>query len=246
MSEICIKAEGVAKCFQVSTVQRSTFRLVKALLFKGFIKRNFWALKGIDLELFRGQRLALLGNNGSGKTTLLRVLSSIYSMTSGSLYLSERPGVFFNYSIGGSYGDLDVAEAAYILGMFYGIDKQVVKNQIDDILKTAEIEEFKFLPFKDLSLGQMRRLSWSVFLKHGSRIIFLDEAFASLDQVFSDRILGVVQQSFLTGRSAIIASHNTKMLRQLCDSAVWLDAGRIKAFGPAAEVIDSYEKNMNR
>ena len=242
MSDICIKVENLSKRFLIFATQRSSFRLLRSLVKQKPLKNELWALRDLSFEVKKGEKIAIIGKNGSGKTTLLRIITGIYSPSSGRVMVNGAPRVLFDLLIG-CYGDLSVIDNIYLLGLFHGIPPNLLKNKIDMILKMAELEHLRFLPFKDLSSGQSRRIALSVFFQANSDFMIIDEGLAFADQAFAQKCDVYLQNLFSSEKTVIITSHNTAFLKKHCKAALWLDGGCLRMRWGIDEVVAAYERS---
>jgi ABC-type polysaccharide/polyol phosphate transport system ATPase subunit len=197
------------------------------------------ALDQLSLTLGPGDRLALLGHNGAGKSTLLRVMAKLYAPTHGRVTIQGRVAPLLNLSFG-----LDMDSTGYdnifIRGLFLGMTKAELKKKADTIAEFSELGDFLDLPMRTYSSGMRARLAFAISTHVETDILLLDEVVATGDARFlkkaNDKLESFAQESKLL----VLASHSNKVLRDLCNKAVLLEHGRIKAFGDLEEVIETY------
>lgn len=244
MSDICVKVERLSKRFLVFKSQKTVLRTLRLLIKRESFKKELWVLRDLSFELKKGERVAIIGKNGSGKTTLLRILTGIYDKTFGYISVEEEPKSLFNSWIGFN-GDLSVIDNVYLFGAIHGIERKILKQNMGNILKMAELYHLCFSPLKELSTGQQQRLAFSVFLQNTSDFFIFDESLAFVDQAFAQECDAYLQNLFSSDKTVIITSHNAAFLKRHCKTALWLDEGRIRKQGEIEEVIGEYERSFS-
>ncbi|WP_201861026.1 ABC transporter ATP-binding protein [Microvirga soli] len=197
------------------------------------------ALDQLSLTLGPGDRLALLGHNGAGKTTLLRVMAKLYTPTHGRVTVQGRVAPLLNLSFG---MDMDSTgyDNIFIRGLFLGMSKAELKKKADVIAEFSELGDFLDLPMRTYSSGMRARLAFAISTHVETDILLLDEVVATGDARFlkkaNEKLEGFARDSKLL----VLASHSNKVLRDLCNKALLLEHGRVKALGPIEEVIETY------
>jgi ABC-2 type transport system ATP-binding protein len=197
------------------------------------------ALRDIDLNLEHGARVGLVGHNGAGKSTLLRLLSGIYEPTRGSADIRGRVAPVFDLGVGMD-PEISGLENILIRGLFLGMTRKQMQARVDDIAEFTELGDFLKLPLRTYSTGMRIRLALGVVTSIDPEILLLDEGIGAVDAAFLERARGRLAE--LVARSGILvfASHSEEMLRQLCDTALWLEHGRVRAQGDLDDVLRQY------
>jgi ABC-type polysaccharide/polyol phosphate transport system ATPase subunit len=197
------------------------------------------ALDQLSLTLGPGDRLALLGHNGAGKTTLLRVMAKLYPPTHGRATIQGRVAPLLNLNFG-----LDMDSTGYdnifIRGLFLGMSKAELKKKADVIAEFSELGDFLDLPMRTYSSGMRARLAFAISTHVETDILLLDEVVATGDARFFKKANEKLESFARDSKLLVLASHSNKVLRELCNKALLLEHGRIKAFGPIEEVIETY------
>jgi ABC-2 type transport system ATP-binding protein len=197
------------------------------------------ALDQLSLTLGPGDRLALLGHNGAGKTTLLRVMAKLYAPTHGRVTIQGRVAPLLNLSFG-----MDVDSTGYdnifIRGLFLGMTKAELKKKADVIAEFSELGDFLDLPMRTYSAGMRARLAFSISTHVDTDILLLDEVVATGDARFFKKANEKLESFARESKLLVLASHSNKVLRELCNKALLLEHGRVKAFGPIDDVIEAY------
>jgi ABC-type polysaccharide/polyol phosphate transport system ATPase subunit len=245
MSDIIVKADNVSKRFYLRKSKKNFLRALRALIKGNRIKDELWILKDICFEIKKGEKIAVIGKNGCGKTTLLRILTGIYDKTSGGLQVKGNPICLFRSSVG-SCSDLPVIDNIYLFGAVYGLERDFLRDKVDEILETSELSHLAFSPLKELSIGQQARFAFSVFFQVDSDFLVFDESLVSIDQGFVERCKTYFQDLLSSGKTVIMTSHDASFLKDYCKRALWIDEGRIRMSGEVGEVISEYERSFHR
>src|SRR5919112_2800044 len=197
------------------------------------------ALDQLSLTLGPGDRLALLGHNGAGKTTLLRVMAKLYAPTHGRVTIQGRVAPLLNLSFG---MDMDSTgyDNIFLRGLFLGMSKAELKQKADTIAEFSELGDFLDLPMRTYSSGMRARLAFAISTHVETDILLLDEVVATGDARFLKKANEKLESFAKESKLLVLASHSNKVLRDLCNKAVLLEHGRIKAFGAVEEVIETY------
>ncbi|MCL1802083.1 MAG: ABC transporter ATP-binding protein [Eubacteriaceae bacterium] len=204
-------------------------------------KKPYTALEGVSFSLYEGEALGLIGENGSGKTTLLRAIAGIYSPDEGEIILNAVRVSLVSLGIG-FQARMSGRQNIYLSGYAMGASKKEILASIDDIIGFSELERFIDKPVESYSSGMYARLSFSisVFLCKGALLI--DEALSVGDTGFQKKSMDKITQiTKEKATGAIIASHSLDTLNNLCTKALWLQSGKLRQYGEAASVIESYK-----
>ena len=233
-----IRVNGVWKNFRLYHERNHH---LKAAVLRGRRARyeEFWALKGIDLEIPHGSTFGIIGSNGSGKSTLLKCMARILYPNKGSIDVSGRLCALLELGAG-FHPELSGRENVFLNGAILGMSKKDIEKRFDEIVEFAGIETFIDSPVKNYSNGMQVRLGFSIAANVDPEILLIDEVLAVGDQNFQ-RKCGEKIESFRTeGRTIILVSHGLSSILQLCDQTAWLEKGVVRRIGDSAEVIAEY------
>ncbi|WP_345771734.1 galactan export ABC transporter ATP-binding subunit Wzt/RfbE [Geodermatophilus sabuli] len=198
------------------------------------------ALTDVTLHLEHGSRVALVGHNGAGKTTLLRLLAGIYEPTRGVAEISGRVAPIFDLGVGMD-PEISGLENIMIRGLFLGMTRKQMEARVDDIADFTELGDFLRMPLRTYSTGMRVRLALGVVTSIDPEILLLDEGIGAVDAAFLEkskqRLADLVERSGLL----VFASHSDEFLRELCDTAIWMEHGRVKQQGELEDVLRSYK-----
>jgi len=206
---------------------------------------EFWALKDINLEIQEGEVVGVIGRNGAGKSTLLKILSRIVLPTRGAVRYRGRMAALLEVGTG-FHRELTGRENIYLNGSILGMRRWEITKKFDEIVEFAGVGDFIDTPVKFYSSGMHVRLAFAVAAHLAPDILVVDEVLAVGDAAFQKKCLGKMEEVSKRGRTILFVSHSMFAISSLCKSSIWLEKGRIAARGPAREVIEKYEENLNR
>jgi lipopolysaccharide transport system ATP-binding protein len=268
-SDVIIRVEGLSKKYAIhhegaerhatlkdSIAHRSSSlaRWLNPFTFAGQLRRSrlqaaqllasknedFWALKDVNFEIRRGDRVGIIGRNGAGKSTLLKVLSRITEPTSGRVEIRGRVASLLEVGTG-FHPELSGRENIYLNGAILGMSRREIRSKFDEIVDFAEVEKFLDTPVKRYSSGMYVRLAFAVAAHLEPEILVVDEVLAVGDASFQKKCLGKMQEvADGEGRTILFVSHNMIAVRQLCNQCISLQAGCIAIQGEPEEVIEDY------
>jgi lipopolysaccharide transport system ATP-binding protein len=190
---------------------------------------EFWALKGIDLEIKTGDRVGIIGRNGAGKSTLLKILSRITDPTTGDIWINGRVASLLEVGTG-FHPELTGRENIFLNGAVLGMGQSEIKRKFDEIVAFSEVEKFLDTPVKRYSSGMYVRLAFAVAAHLEPEILIIDEVLAVGDAAFQKKCLGKMEEVGKDGRTVLFVSHNMNAIEQLCRSCVLLEKGEMKSF----------------
>ena len=201
---------------------------------------RFYALNGISFDVYKGERLGIIGGNGAGKSTTLKLLSRVTAPTEGTIYINGRISSMLEVGTG-FHPELTGRENIYLNGAILGMSKAEVDSKIEDIIDFSECRQFIDTPVKRYSSGMYVKLAFAVAAHLDSEILVMDEVLAVGDMKFQQKCLGKMSDvAENEGRTVLYVSHNMNTIRQLCDRCIVLDHGRVIFDGDVEEAISIY------
>ncbi|GGK29007.1 hypothetical protein GCM10010965_22320 [Caldalkalibacillus thermarum] len=206
-------------------------------------RKVFWALKGIDFNVRRGEVLGVIGRNGSGKSTLLKVLSGLIQPDKGEYIVrGSRPVLL---SLGAGFKpDLSGLDNIYLNSLLLGHSKQEVDEKLEEIIAFSELGEFIYKPVRTYSAGMRSRLAFATAITLDPEILLIDEVLGVGDEAFKEKCREAILQKVAANRTVIIVTHSASLVNQLCDRVVWIHLGEQKAVGETKEVVKAYQAFM--
>lgn len=206
---------------------------------------EFWALKGIDLTVTKGERVGVLGTNGAGKSTLLRLLARIYTPTAGSVVVRGTVAPLIEMGAGFN-PELSGRENILLNGAMLGFRREEMEARIDGIHEFTGLREFEDLPLKYYSSGMYMRLAFAIASEVEPDVLLIDEALGVGDAAFQERAKRRIQSLLDRSHAVVLVSHDMSSLRELCNRGVWLRKGQVVADGPIDETIDRYLDDLKQ
>jgi lipopolysaccharide transport system ATP-binding protein len=200
---------------------------------------SIWALDHVTFDVPRGEVLGIIGRNGAGKTTLLKILSRITEPTEGEAVIRGRVGSLLEVGTG-FHGDLTGRENIFLNGAILGMRRREIERRFDEIVAFAEVDRFIDTPVKRYSSGMYLRLAFAVAAHLEPEILIVDEVLAVGDAAFQRKCLGKMGEVSGEGRTVLLVSHNMSAITALATRCLWLDAGRVRALGPARDTVAAY------
>jgi ABC-type polysaccharide/polyol phosphate transport system ATPase subunit len=235
-----IVADRASRQFKV--YPREARRLKDAIVARGRSRPSLVeALNDVTFQVEPGSAVGLVGRNGSGKTTLLRLLSGIIKPTAGRVEVGGRVGSLLELGAG-FHPDLSGRENVFLNGSIHGLKRAYVREQLDEIVAFAGLEEFIDLPVRTYSSGMYMRLGFAIAAHIDADILLLDEVFAVGDEQFQRKCFGKIFEFKQRGGTIVFVSHDAAAVERLCDRAILLQGGRVQFDGSTHDAIVRYRQ----
>lgn len=242
--DILIWAQNLGKCYQL--YEKPHHRLLQTLFHgRRQFYREFWALRGVSLELKRGESLGVLGRNGAGKSTLLQLLSGVLAPTEGTLEVRGRVAALLELGSGFN-PEFTGRENAYLNGSILGLSKAEMDAAMPAIERFADIGDFFDQPVKLYSSGMMVRVAFAVQVQVKPDILIVDEALAVGDALFQRRCYQRMNELIAAGTSLLFVSHDTEAVNIFTQKAILLERGRCVESGLSKNVSLAYQAMLAR
>jgi len=194
---------------------------------KDLKKDEFWALKGINLRIKKGECIGLYGPNGAGKSTILKLIASVTYPTKGSVNVIGRVAPLIEIGAG-FHMDLTGRENIFINGAILGMSIKEIKRKMNDIIDFSGLREFIDMPVKKYSSGMYLRLGFSIAVHSDADILLIDEILAVGDENFKNKCIKKLKEIKKdNNRTMIIVSHNKTLMEQLVDRIIYIKKGEI-------------------
>ena len=236
-----IEVKDASICFKMANDRLNSLKEFLIQKIKGKLKyEEFWALKDVSFTVKKGEVVGIVGHNGAGKSTILKVISGIMKPTEGSVV--TRGNVVPMLELGSGFDmDLSGRENIYLNGAILGYTKEFLDDKFDEILEFSELGEFIEQPIRNYSSGMLMRLAFSVATVVNPEILIVDEILSVGDADFQAKSKKRMLELMSGGTTVLFVSHSIAQIREMCDTVVWLDHGRLKMIGDANEVCDAYQ-----
>lgn len=204
------------------------------------VGQTFMALNGIDLTIYKGEAVGIIGSNGAGKSTMLKLLSRVTAPTSGEIDIYGRITSMLEVGTGFN-GEMTGRENVYLNGAILGMTKAEIDAKMEQIIEFSEVRDFIDTPVKRYSSGMYVKLAFSVAAHLDSEIMIMDEVLAVGDMAFQKKCLDKMRDAAKKeGRTVLYVSHNMNTIRQLCDRCIVLDKGKVIFDGDVERAISIY------
>lgn len=212
----------------------------------------FWAkndieyhevLKNINIDIKKGETVALIGTNGSGKSTLLKLMTKIIYPNKGTIKTAGKLTSLLELGAG-FHPDFTGRENIYFNASIFGLTKSEIDNRIDEIIEFAELGEFIDNPIRTYSSGMYMRLAFSIAINVDAEILLIDEILAVGDQHFQDKCYAKLKELKNSDKTIVIVSHSLDVIKKLCTRAIWIYKGEFRLDGDPVYVIDEYLKQV--
>lgn len=239
-----IACEALGKCYHIyaspqDRLRQALFRFSGRRYF-----REFWALRDVSFELRRGEALGVIGRNGSGKSTLLQIIAGTLAPSEGQARVAGRVTALLELGSGFN-PDFTGRENVYLNGAILGLSRDDVSARFDAIAAFADIGDYIEQPVKTYSSGMLLRLAFAVQTQVEPDILIVDEALAVGDALFQKRCFQAIERLRERGVTLLFVSHEQESVRTLTTRALLLHEGRVRAFGPSAEVLLDYRRLLH-
>ena len=240
MSDIAIKVKNMYKHFKLNSDKPHTLK--ERLVFGKKNKKEYREiLKNINLEIKKGESVALIGTNGSGKSTLLKLMTKIIYPNKGKVITNGKLTSLLELGAG-FHPDFTGRENIYFNASIFGLTRKQIESRIDEIIEFSELGELIDTPVRTYSSGMYMRLAFSVAINVDAEILLIDEILAVGDQHFQDKCFNKLMELKNSDKTIVIVSHSLDSVKKLCNRAVWIYEGKVRMDGDTSEVIDEYLK----
>lgn len=243
--KVALKVENISIRFNLSKEKVDNLKelIIKKLKGQKIHFNEFWALKNINFELQKGDRLGILGLNGAGKSTLLKVIAGVYKPTTGTVkrYGHIAPMIELGAGFDPNYTG---RENVFLYGSVLGFSREFLEEKYDEILEFSELGEFIDVPIKNYSSGMRARLGFSIATVVEPEILILDEVLSVGDAKFRKKCERKMQKMFDHDVTVLFVSHSLAQVKRLCNKAILLEHGQLIAQGDIDDVSEIYERKL--
>ena len=211
---------------------------------RGRIDATIWALREVSIDIREGAGLGIIGRNGAGKTTLLKLISRVTWPTAGRVRVAGHVVSLIELGAG-FHPELTGRENVYLGGGLFGLTRRDIDRQFDAIVDFADVGRLIDTPMKRYSSGLYARLGFAVAIYSNPDIVLVDEVLSVGDAAFRRRALEALRRLIGEGKTVLFISHDMWNVRRLCSDILWMEEGRVRAYGPAAEIAERYLNEVN-
>ncbi len=237
--ELLVSARGLGKAYPRVSRRSDRLRSLLSLLAGGRGSERVPVLADVDLDVYRGQSVGLIGENGAGKSTLLKLITGVLNPSTGSLRVNGRIGALLELGAG-FHADYTGRDNVAMAAALYGLSAEETRARMDDILAFADIGRYIDEPVKHYSSGMVVRLGFAVVAAARPDLLITDEVLAVGDENFQKKCIQWIENYLDGGGTLLLVSHSMYHIQKLCHQALWLRDGQVQAQGEVFEVTQAY------
>ena len=204
---------------------------------------EFWALREVSFSVAPREVLGVIGLNGAGKSTLLKLIAGIMKPTAGAVAVDGNISPLIELGTGFD-PDLTARENVFLNGAVLGYQRVFLNRRFDEIIAFAELEQFVDVPLRNFSSGMVARLAFSIATLVEPEILLVDEILSVGDVRFQEKSEAKMRSMMEGGATVVFVSHNIRKVQEICHKVLWLEGGRVRMIGPAAEVCSAFTMAM--
>jgi len=202
-------------------------------------KRDFWALRDINLSISKGETFGLIGSNGAGKSTLLKLMARVFRPTVGRVIVKGNVAPLLEFGAG-FHPELTGRDNIFLNGALMGFTRQEMEGKVKRIVDFSELWDFIDMPMRTYSSGMWARLGFAVATDVNPEILIIDEVLSVGDESFQRKSAARLHEFRAMGATTLLVSHNMAIIKDMCSRAAWLDHGELISVGSSDKVVDAY------
>ena len=242
--ETVIHLENISVRYRLPGERIQTFKEYAIRFIQRRIQfKEFHALRGVSLDINKGDLFGIIGQNGAGKSTLLKVISRVLIPKDGRVLIKGKVSPLLELSAG-FHPELTGRENIYINGTLLGHSRSEIEEHIDEVIEFAELGAFIDAPLRTYSSGMVARLGFAASTTWKPEILILDEVLSVGDEAFQRKCKTRMERFRTEGTTTIFVSHSMETVIALCNRVAWLDHGTVQAVGTPNEVIEAYRQSQ--
>jgi ABC-2 type transport system ATP-binding protein/lipopolysaccharide transport system ATP-binding protein len=237
-----IHLEDVSVRYRVPSERIGTFKEYLIRRLKRQVQmRTFWALKGVNIDVVRGEIFGIVGDNGAGKSTLLKVIARVLRPTKGRVIVKGKVAPLLELGAG-FHPELTGKENIFLNGALLGFSHREMLEKYGQIVDFAELAEFINAPIRTYSTGMYARLGFAVATASDPEVLLIDEILGVGDETFRKKCDARIKEFRMRGTSILLVSHTMSTIESMCQRAAWLDHGVLKFMGEPSQVVRAYRE----
>lgn len=242
-NEVIISVRDVSMRFNLASEKCDSIKeyIIKTIK-KQLSFEEFWALRGVSFDVYRGDSVGLIGLNGSGKSTMLKTIAGVLKPTKGSVTVRGNIAPLIELGAGFDF-DLTAEENVYLNGALLGYSHTQMAKYYEDIVEFSELNEFMKVPVKNFSSGMVSRLAFAIATIGMPDILIVDEVLSVGDFRFQEKCEQRIQNMMDNGTTVLFVSHSIDQVKKICNKAVWLEKGSLKMMGDVEEICSIYARS---
>ncbi|MDY6104796.1 MAG: ABC transporter ATP-binding protein [Acetatifactor sp.] len=237
--EVAIEVKDVKKVYKL--YDRLRDRMYDALGFRKNKYKLHYALNGVNLNIYKGETVGIIGTNGSGKSTILKIITGVLSPSEGEVKVNGRISALLELGAGFNQ-EYNGIENIYLNGTMMGFSEKEIDAKLPAILEFADIGEYVYQPVKTYSSGMFVRLAFAVAINIEPEILIVDEALSVGDVFFQAKCYHKFEEFKEMGKTIVFVSHDLNSISKYCDRVFLLNKGNLLGEGSPKEMIDAYKR----
>jgi lipopolysaccharide transport system ATP-binding protein len=241
-TKLVVSVRKLSKAYNLYERPRDIFL---EAVFGGVRHDVFWALNDVDLDIFEGQRVGIIGANGAGKSTLLKILTGNLAPTSGTVQVDGKVSAMLSLTSFLNPDQTGLENIRFNL-IVNGTDRNDLPRLTEEIIDFTELGAFIKAPVRTYSSGMNARLAFAISTAITPDILVVDEVLGAGDAYFASKATVRMLELCRQGRALLFVSHAMNAVQLLCDTAIWMDNGQIREIGPVEEIARRYEADFRR
>lgn len=232
-----IELNNVKKIYKI--YDKPIYRVVDSV-FGSKHYREYHALKGITLNVEKGEAVGVLGKNGAGKSTLLKILTGVTTPTEGSVNINGKIAAILELNSGFDE-ELSGRENIFLKGTILGYSKDEILEKLEDIINFADIGRYIDQPVRTYSSGMKTRLGFAIAVNSNPDVLIIDEALSVGDDIFKTKCLAKMTEFRKAGVTIFFVSHSMFNVKSFCTKCAWIKDGELVEYGEIGKVSAMYE-----
>ncbi|MBR3674412.1 MAG: ABC transporter ATP-binding protein [Clostridia bacterium] len=242
-SDVVIDVRNVSKQFNVYFDKANTLK-ERVIFWKRNNHEVRKVLNDINVQIKKGETVALIGVNGSGKSTLLKLMTKIIYPNEGEIEVNGKLTSMLELGAG-FHPDFSGLENIYFNASIFGLSKKEIDSRLEQIIEFSELRDFIDNPVRTYSSGMYMRLAFSIAINVDADILLIDEILSVGDRHFQEKCYKKMQELKNEGKTIVLVTHDLASAEKLCDRCIWLNQGKIRMDGKSSEVLQEYIKECS-
>lgn len=242
MENGCVRINNLTKVYRLYDRPIDRIKETMSITHKKYSKEHY-ALRGVNLEIHRGESIGIVGKNGSGKSTLLKLITGVVTPTEGSVETVGKVAALLELGAGFNQ-EYTGLENIYLNGTMMGYSEKEMEKRVPDIIEFADIGDFIHQPVKTYSSGMFARLAFAVSINVEPDILIVDETLSVGDTRFQVKCIDKMTELRENGTTILFVTHATEQIKRFCTRGIWIKDGNIQADGEASHVVDLFDNFM--
>ena len=236
--KLAIEVDNVQKIYKL--YDKPSDRMKEAFGFGKKTKHKLhYALKGVDMKIYQGETVGIIGTNGSGKSTILKIITGVLNPTSGRVLVNGRISALLELGAG---FNMEYNGIENLNGTMMGFSEKEIEAKLPEILSFADIGDYVYQPVKTYSSGMFVRLAFAVAINIEPEILIVDEALSVGDVFFQAKCYHKFEEFKKMGKTIVFVSHDLSSISKYCDRVYLLNQGNILGEGSPKAMIDTYKR----